>query len=92
MESKIKKVWKKGIMDCDCCNARDLNEIFILREKKFARIATKAEKKYRRVCWTCARMLFRKMIYNFGHNWRCVFLDASLIAERNKYKCMVIHQ
>ena len=78
-------------MNCDDCSGRDFNEVFILRKKNFARSATKRQKKMIRVCWKCARMLFKQKVYNFGHNWRCVFLDQSLILERNKYKYMVVH-
>lgn len=78
-------------MDCDNCYAHDLNEVFILRKNKFSLKATKGQKKCTRICWKCARIFFRTKIYNFGHNWRCVFLDGSLILERNKYKYMVIH-
>lgn len=78
-------------MNCDDCSRTDFNEVFILRKNKFSRSATKSQKKYKRVCWSCARRLFKSKVYNFGHNWRCVFLDQSLILERNKYKYMVIH-
>ena len=78
-------------MDCDDCGRTDFNEVFILRERKFSRIATKHQRKFKRVCWGCARRLFKSKVYNFGHNWRCVFLDTSLIAERNRLKYMVIH-
>lgn len=78
-------------MDCDCCKLQDFKEVFVLRKNKFTLKATKAEKKYKRVCWKCARILFRHFIYNFGYNWRCIFLDSSLILERNRYKYMVIH-
>ena len=91
MESIKKKVWKKGLMDCDLCSARDLNEVLILRKQKFSRFCSKRINKARRVCWGCARELFRKKLYNFGHNWRMVFLDSSLIQERNKYKYLLIH-
>lgn len=91
MESIIKKKWKKGIMDCDLCNARDLNEVLILRKEKFSRFCSKKIRDARRICWGCARELFRKKLYNWGHNWRMVFLDQSQIQERNKYKYMVIH-
>ena len=92
MESNIKKKWKKkGLMDCDLCSARDLNEVLILRKLKFSRFCSKAICQARRVCWGCARELFRKKLYNFGHNWRMVFLDCSQIAEKNKFKYMVIH-
>ena len=78
-------------MKCDDCGGNDFNELFILREKKFSGKATKNQKKMIRVCWNCARLLFKQMIYNFGHNWRCVFLDKSIVQERNKYKYMVVH-
>jgi len=91
MESKIKKVWKKGIMDCDLCSARDLNEVLILRKEKFSRFCSKNISKARRICWGCARELFRKRLYNWGYNWRMVFLDCSQIMEKNKLKYMVVH-
>ena len=78
-------------MDCDDCSGRNFNEVFILRKNKFSKSATKLQRKMKRVCWGCARRLFKSKIYNFGHNWRCVFLDSTLILERNKYKYMVIH-
>jgi len=78
-------------MDCDLCNGRDLNEVFILRKNKFSKHCTNRMKKASRVCWDCARMLFRRKLYNWGHNWRMVFLDSSQIQERNKLKYMVIH-
>lgn len=91
MESIIKKVRKKNLMDCDLCSARDLNEVLILRKAKFSRFCSKKISKARRICWGCARELFRKKLYNFGHNWRMVFLDCSSIMEKNKLKYMVIH-
>ena len=91
MEVIIKKIRKKGLMDCDLCSAKDLHEVLILRKHRFSNRATKIEKKATRVCWGCARELFRKKLYNFGHNWRMVFLDCSTILERNKFKYMVIH-
>lgn len=81
----------KHIMDCDLCNSRDLNEVLILRKYKFSKFCSKRINKARRVCWDCARMLFRKKLYNFGHNWRMVFLDCSTILEKHKPKYMVIH-
>ena len=78
-------------MNCDLCSKTDLHEVFILRSYKFSQIATKKERKFSRVCWGCARHLFRKRIYNFGHNWRMVFLDDSTLMDKNKAKYMVIH-
>ena len=84
----------KEIMDCDLCNERGLHEVFILRERKFARNATKRERKASRVCWGCARSLFFRRVYNFGTNWRNIFVEGHIINKRNseKYaKYMVIH-
>ncbi len=70
-------------MDCDLCS-EDVNEVFILRKEKFSRQATKREAKASRVCWSCGRHLFFKKKYNFGHNWRNVFLDGYVITNRNR--------
>lgn len=70
-------------MDCDLC-AGDVNEVFILRKEKFSRQATKREARASRVCWSCAKDLFFKKKYNFGHNWRNVFLDGYVITNRNR--------
>lgn len=78
-------------MKCDLCSHRDLNEVFVLRKFKFSKYAPKKTQKARRVCWECAKHLFRRKLYNFGHNWRMVFLDSSLIQEQNKDKYLVIH-
>ena len=91
MESIEKKKRKKGIMDCDLCNAKDLHEVLILRKAKFSRLCSKSIRKARRICWECARELFRKNLYNWGYNWRMVFLDCSQIMDKNKPKYMVIH-
>lgn len=78
-------------MKCDSCNERNLHEVFVLRKNKFSIHATNREKKYSRVCWSCARLLFKRKLYNFGHNWRNIFLDNSFITDKNKLKLMVIH-
>jgi len=78
-------------MNCDLCKSRDLNEVFVLRKNKFAKYCDSRMNKASRVCWDCARMLFRKKLYNFGHNWRMVFIDCSVIMEKHKHKYMVIH-
>ena len=78
-------------MDCDYCKQHDFHEIFILKKVKFSFHATKKDKKMTRVCWECAKYLFKRKLYNFGHNWRCVFLDNTTIIEKNKQKYMVIH-
>ena len=81
----------KHSMDCDLCLRMDLNEVLILRKSRFSRFCSKNISKARRVCWGCARELFRKKLYNFGHNWRMVFLDHSQIMDKNRIKYLVIH-
>jgi len=78
-------------MKCCRCENTDFHEVFVLKENKFSRFASKKEKKFIRVCWECARFLFKRKLYNFGHNWRCIFLDNSVITEKNKAKYMVVH-
>ena len=89
-KSKIPKGVMKE-MNCDLCRGTNLHELLILRKNRFSKYATKKEKKATRVCWDCGRRLFKSKLYNFGHNWRTIFLDNSVILERNKAKYLVIH-
>ena len=82
---------KKHTMKCDICFGRDLNEVLILRKEKFAKSCSGRYNRARRICWDCAKMLFRRKLYNFGRNWRDVFLDGSLILKKNYAKYLVIH-
>ena len=76
-------------MKCDLCSG-DHNEVLILRKNRFSKRASKRFTKASRVCWNCAILLFRRKYYNFGQNWRSVFLDGLGVQERNRIKYMEI--
>ena len=76
-------------MRCDLCSG-DHNEVFILRKDRYSKNVNKRFKNASRVCWNCALLLFRRKYYNFGQNWRSVFLDSMRVLERNRIKYMEI--
>lgn len=78
-------------MICDICKTNGHNSVLILKSNKFSKYANHNEVKARRVCWSCAKMLFSKRKYNFGVHWRNLFYQDSRIIPKNKEKYMVIH-
>lgn len=60
-------------MKCDICKKTDNLEIFILRSSRFTNNATKQDAKARRVCFECAKSLFKTGKYRFGYYWFSFF-------------------
>ena len=88
---KREKELKELQMKCDMCQLSHFNEVFILRSNKFAKKCPTHIAKARRVCWECARWLFKRAFYNFGNSWRNLFFYQLHIKDKNRYKYMVIH-
>ena len=93
LEKKKKRdaLYKILLMECDICYSWGNNSVLILKSNRFSKYASKREAKARRVCWSCAKMLFSKKKYNFGSHWRELFYQDSRIQPKNKEKYMVIH-
>lgn len=93
LEEKKKKegILKDLLMKCDICYLSHFNEVFVLRSNRFAKKTPKKIAKARRVCWECAKWLFKNALYNFGYNWRNLFFYQLHIKPKNRDKYMVVH-
>jgi len=85
------RIYKLMKMKCDICHLSGFNEVFILRSERFAKRTPKHIKKAHRVCWECAKWLFRNRYYNFGTHWRNLFFYQLHVKDKNREKYMVIH-
>ena len=97
-KEKRDKELKELEMRCDICKLGNFNEVFILRKDKFSKKCPKQYFKANRVCWDCAKWLFKSGFYNFGTNWKNIFFYQMGFSRTNakKYrekreKYMVIH-
>ena len=90
-EKKRDRELKLMVMRCDICYLSHFNEVFILRRKRFALRTPKNIKKAHRVCWGCAKWLFKNRYYNFGTSWRELFFYQLHVKDKNREKYMVIH-
>ncbi|QYW08125.1 hypothetical protein 15570_00028 [Lokiarchaeota virus WyrdV1] len=90
---KRERALKELEMKCDICQLSHFNEVFILRNNRFAKIVPRSISKTKtsRVCWECARWLFKNRYYNFGDSWRNLFFYQLHIKDKNREKYMVIH-
>lgn len=67
-------------MKCDNCKQNDLNEVLILRKRKFTKKGQDYRKdKFHRVCISCAVRLTRNGFYDLGNYWYSVLIRLARV-------------